>query len=73
MDKFEKRDDAKECLIWSGFLSRIPHTEKHLKQSTTTEFSSLSRLNTEIHTELFQIVRLDEYSRKHTRLCLKWM
>ncbi len=30
MDKFEKRDDAKEHLIQSGFLSahsRNPHTE----------------------------------------------
>ncbi len=43
------------------------------KQSTTTEFSSLSRLNTEIDTKLSQIVSLDEYSLKQTQLCLKWM
>ncbi len=36
MDKFEKRDDAKEHLIQSGFLSahsRNPHTEKCLSNS----------------------------------------
>ncbi len=75
MDNFEKGDYVKEHLIRSGFLSAqswIPH--KSASQTAHDYWIQFSLcVLTEKYTKWSQIVRFDEYSRKHTWLHLKWM